>query len=165
MTLVTETDLVVIPTTTPSKEIPLLLDHLLPSTPRDTRNSRSQSQSNKRNKVNRIQPVISNDTIILQYTCIAQLKRKTLRHQPYGFTQYTPQQNTKHDYPSRLEKSFILVYGASSSALNYPTNITSVKPLTTPCKKSLLSSKTITFLTVPILHYVTITLSTIVKDN
>ena len=87
----------------------------------------------------------------------------------YSLYSHTSERHNKPDYPSRLENSFLLVCGASISVLNYPTYVTIAKLLiitnnnTTPN-----SSKTLTVANqtdVPSLHYITLTLNTIIDDN
>ena len=74
-----------------------------------------------------------------------------------------------NDNPSRLEISFLLDSGASISVLNYPNYLTIAKLLNITCNtKTNHTSKTLTVAIqtkVPILHYITTTLYTSIKQT
>ena len=81
---------------------------------------------------------------------------------------YTNNQNQR-DYPSRLEISFLLDSGASISVVSYSTCKTIAKLLNIKgYSHKLQSSKTSTVANqteVPILHYLTLPLKTIIEDS
>ena len=81
---------------------------------------------------------------------------------------HTPSTQIQRVNPSRLEISFLLDSGASNSVLNYPRYVTIAKLLNIKQSNTLNSSKTLTVANqteIPILHYVTITLSTTIEDD
>ena len=83
------------------------------------------------------------------------------------YTHKSANQNHR-DYPSRLEISFLLDSGASTSVLNHPTYITIAKLPNITQNPPHNSSKTLTVANqteVPILHYITITLNTTIEGD
>ena len=86
----------------------------------------------------------------------------------YSLYIHTPSNQIQCDNPSRLEITFLLDSGDSTSVLKYPTCVTIAKFLNIKQKNTLNPSKTLTVADqtkVPILHYVTITLITTIEDD
>ena len=86
----------------------------------------------------------------------------------YSLYIHTPSYQSQRDYPSRLEISCLLDGGASISVLNHPIYVSIAKLLNIEQNNTLISSKALTVANqteVPILHYVTITLNTTIKDD
>ena len=72
---------------------------------------------------------------------------------------HTPSNHIQHDYPSRLEISFLLDSGASVSVINYPTYVTIAKLFNIIHNITPNPSTTLTVANqteVPISHYVTV---------
>ena len=103
-----------------------------PSRPRDSRFSRSRSHLNTRNKLNTIQPQTKKDPInseVHMYHPTELENAVTPTNWFYSLYTHTPLNQSKRDYPSRLEVSFLLDSGASISVFNYPTYSTIAKHL------------------------------------
>ena len=91
----------------------------------------------------------------------------------YTLYVHTPSNIVQRDNPSRLEIGFLLDSGASTSVLNYPTNITltklfDIRPNHPSDLKTQNTSKTLTVANqteVPIIHYANIILNTTIDDN
>ena len=141
------------------------------SRPRDPRSSRSQSHSHSKNTLNTIQPQTQNDPInfeVPMYHPTEMANSVTPTSWFYSLYTHTPSNRIQQDYPSRLEISFLLVSGASTSVLNYPTYVTNAKLLNIKHDNTLNPSKTLTVANqteVSILHYVNILLNTSIEDN
>ena len=147
-----------------------------PSRPRDSRYSRSRSHSNPRNKIKMIQSQDHSEPTkfeVHMYHPTAMANAVTPTSWFYTLYVHTPSSIVQRDNPSRLEISFLLDSGASTSVLNYPTHITltkllDIRPNHTSDLQPQHTSKTLTVANqteVPILHYANIILNTTVDDN
>ena len=86
----------------------------------------------------------------------------------YSLYIHTPSTQIQPDNPARLEISLVLHSGASISVLNSPTYVTIAKLLNIKQNSTFNLSKTVTVANeteVPVLHYVTIPLNTMIEDN
>ena len=110
--------------------------------------------------------------LTLKYICINHPSEMAKAVTPiswlYSLNIHTPSNLIQRDNPTRFEISFFLYSGASISVLNYPTYVTFAQLLNNKQNNTLNHSKTLTVAIqteVPILHYVTVTLTTTVDDD
>ena len=142
-----------------------------PSRPRDSRSSRLRSHSNTRNKPNTIHPQTQNAPINFElhmYHPTEMAKAVTPTSWFYSICTHTAPNKIQHDYPLKLEISFLLDSGASNPVLNYPPYVTLAKLPKIEQNNTLNPSKTLTVANqteVSILHYVAVALNTTVEDN